>query len=202
MQIFKQLKPFIKTGIAIAGFAGLLAGCSNNSSPVSPGNEQHEEIRFLKLAEVPQHLGKRIKAAKFITRKKGGELRLKYKSADREKPLKIDVRLKVKAESISRDATFSLGIDDSGYLVGDFSVDFGPHGLVFSEPALLNIRVENANLPDIDTSMLEVVYVNQETGAWDLMPYKKLKIDAKEGKLELKDAKIPHFSRYAIAHSR
>ena len=202
MQFLNRIKSSLKTGIIIAGIVSFFAGCSNNTSPVSPAAEPGNEIRFLKIAEVAPHLAKRISTTKLITRKKGGEIRLQYKAADKEKPLKIEVRLKVKANSISRDATFNRGIEGSCDLVGDFSVDCEPHGLVFSEPALLNIEVEHANLPVIDASMLDVVYVNQETGTWDLMPYKELKIDLKKGKLELKDAKIPHFSRYAIAHSR
>ncbi len=202
MQVIKQLLKALTLATFVTGFLLDFSACSNSASPVSPNSDQIAGLQILKLADVTPSLAKRISASQFISRQEGGTLELEYEAQGEKHALIINISLRVKKNTISMDATLSLGIDDTGYLVGSFDVNFGPHGIVFSQPAILNITVRNADLTGIDASALDVYYVNQGTGSWEQMAYKSLKIDRKKGKLVLRGAKIPHFSRYAIAHSR
>ncbi|KAA3618870.1 MAG: hypothetical protein DWQ05_05745 [Calditrichaeota bacterium] len=189
-------------GLSIIGCDSTQFVSPNTAEEITIEQSSNKEIRFLKLAEVDPFLAKIISATEYITHKDGGELKLDYIEPVNDNPLKIMVSLTVKAGTISQDASLSLNVDDEGYLVGSLDVNFGPHGITFSEPAVLNITVENADLSGLDAETLRVVYDDTDTGIWEDMEYKELKIDQAAGKLELVEAQIPHFSRYAIAHSR
>ena len=94
-----------------------------------------------------------------------------------------------------------LPTKDSGseYMIGNIDVTFGPHGVTFKKPAHLYITLENADLSDIDSSSLGVYYVNEDTGELEQMRCRAIKVDKSNGKLEVVKAKIPHFSRFAVA---
>ena len=83
------------------------------------------------------------------------------------------------------------------------------------KPLVFTIDMSKPNLRSLDWSALKdidltaigdrpvgVYYDNQETGQWELMESEETSVSIKEGKLKIKNALIPHFSRYAVAYGR
>lgn len=187
------------------GFVALLlalnlTSCSQETLPVNPSANdlQSGNLEFLSFGTSSQSLQKKIIQSEFIERKKGGTLHLKYKTDD----LKIDIKLKIHKDSIQDDSKFLMNIDSEQFLA-NLDVVFGPHGTQFSIPADLNIEVEGLDLSELNSEeTIDVYYDNQEAGQWEKMVSEDIKIDFKKGKIKIKKAKLPHFSRYAVAWSR
>ncbi len=79
---------------------------------------------------------------------------------------------------------------------------FGPAGTVFANPALLNIIGVNLKLKKVNLETLGIYYHNPETGQWQQIDSEyEVIVDKEHGFLRIRDAKIPHFSRYAPAWS-
>jgi hypothetical protein len=107
------------------------------------------------------------------------------------------VSLNVKPFSIERNTEITLSLDDEQFM-GSIDVTFAPHGLTFSEPALLNISASGLDFTGFDVSNLKLYYVNQETNQWEDMNYESLSVNTTEGSLSVVNGRLPHFSRYAI----
>lgn len=72
-------------------------------------------------------------------------------------------------------------------------------------PALLNLEATGLDLSAIDPAMVDQIdffYVNKETGRREQMRNDSLIIDLDAGYIKLVNARLPHFSRHAIAHSQ
>jgi len=99
--------------------------------------------------------------------------------------------------SISEDAEVALSMETSEIL-GGVSVTFEPHGVVFNQPAILNIEAHGVDFSGINPNNVDVYYDNQQTGQWELMQRDDIIIDANAGTVQVVNARLPHFSRYAI----
>ena len=102
--------------------------------------------------------------------------------------------------AIEEELEISICMDDE-QLSGDIFIEFGPHGIFFKEPAKLNIEIYGLKFKkgdDFEVEDLGLYYVNQETGLWEKMKFKKIQVDRKKGTIKVIDAELPHFSRYAI----
>ena len=108
------------------------------------------------------------------------------------------VSLEVIPGAVSEDAELSISLDDEE-LVGDVYLTFGPHGTIFDPPALLNIEASGLDLSAGDPSTIDIFYDNQNTGEWEPMPREALIVDQNEGYINVINAQLPHFSRYAVA---
>ena len=147
------------------------------------------------LAEASQH----------VTYTDGGELILEYKGVENPQDgngnLYVKTTLKVFSQTISEDADLVLRMYDD-LSAGNVDVSFEPHGITYSQPALLNIEVLNADLSGLSkgkkSSPLSLYYVNQETGQWERMQTYDIVVNETDGYIKIIDAQIPHFSRYAI----
>ena len=129
---------------------------------------------------------------------RGGTLELEHTGDNK---LHISLSLKILSGTISRDAQVSISLDDTQFLV-NLDVVFSPHGVTFSQPAILNIEAEGLDLGGINPDVLDIYYDNQEKGQWEPMPRDQIKVDVNGGKIVVKNARLPHFSRYAVAWSR
>jgi len=104
--------------------------------------------------------------------------------------------LTVLAGAISRDAVLQMGLDDQSFLMS-----FGPHGITFSPPALLNIEARNVDLSGVNPETLTLYYLDSKTDEWVEMQTAEIIVNQEEGYLKFVDGQIPHFSRYAVAWS-
>ena len=208
----------------------IMTGCKNTtpldaaySDSDNTANISDNDLNFIFLSAVEDDgmsfLKKDILVQEFITADKGGTLELKYNWIDESSEgfeevqteystlykqdinltdkSKVKITLKVLPDALDEDMLLSLDFNDSV-----LAMTFAPHGLVFNTPAILNIKVKDVDLTAVGTSGIGVYYENLETGTWDLMESEKTSVSVKDGKLEIKNALLPHFSRYAVAYGR
>lgn len=69
--------------------------------------------------------------------------------------------------------------------------------MVFNIPAVLNVTFVGLDLNDVNPSTVNFVYINDD-GSTKHVNRKDLKVVKGEGRIELQDAVIPHFSRLAF----
>ena len=142
-------------------------------------------------------LKKVIPVSQHVSWKDGGELILDYKGFEHNNGnVEVKMTLKVFAETISRDAVLQMGLDDQ-----DFIVSFGPHGITFSQPALLNIEAKNLDLSGVNPETVALYYLDSKKGDWEKMDTVEIIVNLEQGYLKFVDSQIHHFSRYALAWS-
>lgn len=178
----------------------VFVGC-NTSAPVSslgsrePGGPATRPLQFIPFAKKPGQLHKIYIVTDYVTYAEGGKLKLDY-DGDYE----FEAELEVPIQSISEDAELSIQIDDESFVL-NFDVTFQPHGITFSKPALLTLKADGLDLTNVDPASVKLYYDNPETGVWEEMEVESVTVDEVKGKVTVKNAKLPHFSRYALAHS-
>ena len=106
------------------------------------------------------------------------------------------ITLTVLPHSVKDTTELSLIMDKKS-----FDMEFGPGGTVFANPALLNIIAVNLNLKKVNLETLGIYYDNPETGQWQKIASENVVVDEEHGFLRIRNAQIPHFSRYAVAWS-
>ena len=200
--------------LAVAFMAGLVLnfnGCTTNSS-LTPGAENlasRDGLNMIKIGNRSGALNKGIfTVSALITPEKGGELVLqlgddkKKNSDDGEEDIDIvdhktknslTVKLKVLPGSVDAPITISLKLDRD-YL----DMDFGPAGTVFNTPAKLSIDARGLDFSNVSSEILNVYYDNPETGQWETVERESVVISKQSGDFKIKNARIPHFSRYAV----
>jgi len=193
----KRFKNFFTGLFALVLTTGLVlnfGGCLNDV-PVAP--EAKKEYKILVLGTGNPSLKKVVPVSQWVTRKDGGELILDYKGLEHNNGnVEVKMTLKVLAETISRDAVLQMGLDDQKFIMS-----FGPHGITFSQPALLNIEVKNLDLSGANPETLALYYLDSKKGEWEKMQTAEIIVNQEEGYLKFVDGQIPHFSRYAVAWS-
>ena len=109
-----------------------------------------------------------------------------------------EISLEVLPNSI--DVTKEIEITlETTELSGGVAVTFQPHGTIFAPDAILNIEAHGVDLSGVDPNEVDIYYDNQETGNWELMQCDDIIVDAASGTVRVVNARLPHFSRYAIA---
>lgn len=174
-----------------------------NQDPMSTNSLEQpstgKTLTFLKFPKAENSLNKIVTASSWITVASGGHIKLSHKA---ENPnggtSSCKISLNVENGSISEDAELSLSLDDADFFIGNFDMVFAPHGIVFSNPALLNIEIKNADFSNLNPDDLNIYYDNPDTGEWELMESDEVIVDASTGYIKIVDGEIPHFSRYAI----
>jgi len=186
----------------ITGLALNFNACSKNEALL--GHKEVETIPSLSLLDFGKtnlSLKKKVKTSKLCTKKKGGKLYLEYEYNLEEGEVEVAISLRVLPGALSEDKELQLEIDDEHFL-GNFDVIFSQHGTVFSQPAILNIeiKIEDIDPSSLNLDNLDIYYDNPATGEWELMPRDAINIDIDDDEIEIKvvNARIPHFSRYAI----
>ena len=106
------------------------------------------------------------------------------------------VTLTVLPNSVKETTELSLIMDKKSFDMG-----FGPAGTVFANPALLTIIGVNLNLKKVNLETLGIYYDNPQTGQGQKIASENIVVDKEHGFLRIRDAQIPHFSRYACAWS-
>jgi hypothetical protein len=157
-----------------------------------------KNLKILHLGQAIRSLDKVTQVSEFIYAQNGGSLYLSHSNNQ----LGLDVRmlLEIPANSMSQDAEVSLTIDDMDFK-GTLDVVFGPHGMTFNDPALLTIKAEGINLSGINAGSLWIYYDNPLTGLWEPMVCERF-IISNSGMIHVKNAELPHFSRYAIGEEQ
>lgn len=109
-----------------------------------------------------------------------------------------DVSLEVLPGSIEQDTEIEISLETTE-LVGGVAVTFQPHGTIFSTPALLNVEARGVDLSGTNPDAINIYYDNQDTGQWEQMVCDDIIVDVNAGTVKVINARLPHFSRYALA---
>ncbi len=224
MKAIKKLCKLAVTGILMTAFALNFNACSEQS-PVSSTDESpfaQDNVQIIDLGDAFASLDKgELKVSAVVTPEDGGQLVLiKGKAFEEEQE---DFEEEGELEIFEEDDLDILDYDeDSGFIVSlqvlpnsvqdttelslrmnkkSFDMEFGPPGTVFANPALLNIIAVNLNLEEVNLETLAIYYHNSETGQWEKIDSENVILDTEHGFLRIRDAQIPHFSRYAVAWS-
>ncbi len=76
------------------------------------------------------------------------------------------------------------------------STTFLPHSN-FNFPAEYDLKYEGLDLTGLSPSQLDFVYMNED-GTYEQVVYDEISMDLSKGKIEIKNAQLPHFSRYGF----
>ncbi len=198
MKRLEKIITHMLTAGLVAGMALNFSACSTDS-PVEPkaGNTFVEQGLKIVSLGMPS-LAKKIIVKKRITKRHGGKLILKHKWMDSNgNKVEIEIVLEIERNGISKNAELMLTLDDEQFL-GNLDLVFGPHGTVFEKAAELSIKAKGLDLSDFDEESFGLYY-DTEDGKWEKMTWKKLSVNIRRGEIEIVKAKLPHFSRYALA---
>ena len=178
-------------------------GCSEESNILSPANDVNtNEPNWISLPSVNSANGMSVMSmpvfqmSDSIDGEKGGKIKIdeKYDGPNGE--------VKVKAELVFPKGAFS----GTKYITMILDTDFGnatftPHA-VFENDAIYNAEFQGLDLTAIDkmeAKNVEFVYQAAD-GSYEYIETSKIEVDVKNGKLKVRDAKLPHFSRYGFVN--
>jgi len=170
------------------------AGCSDKDSIVTPENNQTSAPNWITL---PQSEGLSIENEFSITKnikgKDGGELIIdKNYNAGPHGTVKIITKLKFYRNSFAGTKNITMTVDDV-----NGTITFSP-SMIFDKPAELYVKLEGLDLSGIDPNDIDFVYYDL-SGIYGPVERKEIIVDISSGTLELKEGKIPHFSRYGYS---
>jgi hypothetical protein len=194
----------MKKNLIFMVMLGLLAfGCSDHSEVSGPENTVNQsEPNWISLPSKVDSKGMSImakpsfQASEYIDGAKGGKLKVdqKYKGPDGEVKVKAELEFKKGAFEGVKFITMELGTDFG-------NTTFSPHA-VFMEDAIYNTEFEGLDLPELSKEQekqIKFVYQSPD-GSYEYIDVSKIEVDTKKGKLKVKDAKLPHFSRYGFVN--
>ncbi|MFQ5754362.1 MAG: hypothetical protein ACE5HI_20470, partial [bacterium] len=156
--------------------------------------EPQNQFRILPLGFTNNSLQKVTTVSKWITVQNGGFLTLQHTGNG----ISVNSALYILPGTISQDAEVSLSLDDEQF-IGSLDLVFEPHGITFSQPALLTIVASGLDLSGYDPTKLDIYYYDEDTGAWEKMQRDAFIAEPYTGSVIVQNARLPHFSRYAIA---
>lgn len=202
-QVKTDFKYIVVMVIIILGL--FFSGCEN-TDPVSAvstskaiSSSTGKQLKILKLGSGKHSLNKLHKKTAFFTKQSGGKVKLKFEEVQPNgEELEVEIEFEVLPGALNEDTELSLSMD-TDELLGVVDVTFYPHGIVFNKPAILNIEVKGIDLYGINPADLDIYYDDQDNGQWEKMERDNITIDPVKKKIKVKNAKIPHFSRYALA---
>jgi len=71
--------------------------------------------------------------------------------------------------------------------------------MIFANPAILNVEARGVDLNGADSNAIHIYYDNQNTGQWEQMVCDDIIVDVNAGTIQVINAQLLHFSRYALA---
>ena len=192
----------------IALLSLFVIGCQENNitQPYSE-NSNNSNVTLLKSGE-PNWIGlpDRLPAANYnalskkvlysiskdINGNNGGELRLQSEyAAGPFGKIKVDAKIKFPKGAYEGEKFVTMSIEQN---FG--STTFSPHSN-FNFPADYDLKYEGLDLTGLTPSKLDFVYMNED-GTYEQVVYDEISMDVSKGKIEIKNAKLPHFSRYGF----
>jgi hypothetical protein len=178
-----------------------LVGCSEQSSVVAPvTNAKTNEPNWISLPNMNGENGMSVmsmpifQASKEIDGKTGGKILINEKYLGGplgEVKVKAELEFPKDAFVGSKNITMIL---DTQFGLATFS----PHSY-FDKEAIYNAEFIGLDLTGVDPKNVGFVY-QAEDGSYEYIDYTKIEVDIKNGKLKVRDAKLPHFSRYGFVN--
>ncbi len=196
----------MKRYLLLLVFAGLLlSGCNSENLLVNPvqinsNSKQSQQLvietGFLNLPVMKQtgnSVASNLTDAALIYGNKGGELEVEGKLGIAKSGV-VDVhgKLDIPSRAFKGFKTLAMSADKNST-----SVTFGPSGSQFDKSLLLDLKYDGLNLDGVDISTIQFAYLSSD-GIYVLVPNDGIQVDVKEGKIEVRGARIDHFSRFGF----
>lgn len=170
-----------------------LTACTENSDFITQDsgfdNQSLEKKHKDKNIDPPEDY---YTASKVIDGKKGGKITLKV-SMDPSTGQKSEVKLDIPRGAFEGEQEISFYITPN-----EPCIVFSPHGLEFKKELQLDLKLENFWFDKKDNKDLNFVYADDLGNILEQVEYDKLKLDHNKNFVQVKGAKIPHFSRYVF----
>jgi hypothetical protein len=184
------MKTFITTFALLLMFA---VGCTDQTSITSP--EQPVQTQEPNWIALPQPSGmqvnEEVSSSKVIDGSKGGHISLNSNFYYGRVILKSD--LEFPSASFSGSVNFTV-THDAATCVSTFGTSF-----VFNQDLIFNISYTGLNLNGINPSRVKFAYIAAD-GSVQYAVNDGIIVDLVTGKLEVINAKVPHFSRYGFVN--
>jgi hypothetical protein len=181
---------------ALAILFGWLLGCNSNpvQDPVQASNEVSVDGQSIQILELPAPAGislaKEHLVAQWVDADSGGELEISARF--------WNTTLTIPKKALSKDQYISMMLDPSTQ-----QIEFGPDGLQFKKPAMLNYTVSGLDLSTVPIgSLVKLYFWNQKTGKFEEMVSESITYDRTAGTLTCVNGEIPHFCIYAFGYIR
>jgi hypothetical protein len=128
--------------------------------------------------------------AQWVDADSGGELEISARF--------WNTTLTIPKKALSKDQYISMMLDPSTQ-----QIEFGPDGLQFKKPAMLNYTVSGLDLSTVPIgSLVKLYFWNQKTGKFEEMVSESITYDRTAGTLTCVNGEIPHFCIYAFGYIR
>ncbi len=183
----------MKKLFVLAAFVGLfLVGCQDASmNPVSPGNSQISSAKPLALVSNAYSVTQTIDGSQ------GGTIAFTKTNVGSNGVQVVNVNLVFAPGAFEGQQDITVTAD-----FNDASFSFYPH-MVFdnNSKVTLNANYTGVDLTNLDLSDLPKIdfYYIGDDGSKELIKNNGTKIDLSSGSIGVKNAKLPHFSRYGWA---
>jgi len=178
-----------------------IVGCGEQSSMLAPDNKfSTSEPNWISLPNMNGESGMSVmsmpifQASKEIDGKTGGKIRIdeKYLGGPLGE-VKVKAELEFPKDAFVGSKNITMILDTQFGLA-----TFSPHAY-FDKDAIYNVEFIGLDLTGLDSKNVGFVY-QAEDGSYEYIDYSKIEVDLKNGKLKVRDAKLPHFSRYGFVN--
>ncbi len=173
-----------------------LVGCMQESNITEPVNHTDKNAKTIIMlpAQADMNIESSFSASNDISGAAGGEIHLvKSYQAITGQTVTVDCKLTVPPNNYSfsdiRNITMEVG--------NGAEVDFYP-SMTFNQPVILNFTVSGLDLSGVDANDVGFFYVAND-GSLTPTANEGVSVDVNSGTLQVFNAKLPHFSRWAYA---
>jgi hypothetical protein len=187
------MKKYISIIVLLSLF---VIGCSEQASINSPANNaKTTEPNWIVLPKTEgMEINQIFSTSKLIDGKAGGSMLLNYSyNGGLFGKVTCSSSLQFPKGSFYEKITFTMTHDD-GLCVSSFMP-----GYQFNKVLTFNVRYTGIDLTGIDLANIGFAYIAAD-GSIEYAVNNGINIDHRIGKIEVKDAKIPHFSRYGFVN--
>ena len=178
---------------ALILIAGTYFGCSDNITSTEPSLKTASSVSWIALSK-NSALAKEgnLSVSEKIVGNKGGDLSLSgsYPGAGYN-TVYVNAELTVPKRAYHGAKTLTMEIGD------DAVVDLYPQ-MTFDNPLNLNLTFSGLDLTGVNPSEVNFYYIDPD-GNLEIAENDGITVDIANGTLSVKNAKIPHFSRYGFA---
>lgn len=175
--------------------------CSDSNSILGPENQSTPRISNNISAEpswiqMPKHkypsLKKSFSKTQFISKDEDCQIVISenYVSTT-NRNVKVSAKIVFLAGTLNEDAEITMIIDDETGVC-----TFLPH-MNFNKEAILSVKIEGMDLDGVAKEDVNFNYFAVD-GTFEAVDVNRIDVKIEQGRLELKRAKLPHFSRYGF----
>jgi hypothetical protein len=198
-----------KLSFALVLLLGIVAGCSNQSSPVDPATPAGEALgkaaatvsasgtgdvtEILWPAPLPQAYA--LDSVKIVAGKGGALLLRSYNyTMSNGRVFKVSFTVVAGPNAVNKDVTLKFNLDPNA--VG---LQCTPEGTKFSAPILIGLQITGLGTLSLPTDAQVGFYYADPTNKHEKMLAKSVWVDQIAGNIGTIDASIPHFSKFTFA---